>query len=687
MPIQIDDAYRDSEFAQRQTGLLFNLPVPAPGVEPLPEGISLCMIVKNEERFLAECLESVRDVVDEINIVDTGSTDRTVEIARSYGANIIFREWRNDFAWARNESIAMATRRWIIVLDADEELERDSRALLRALRTTPADTTCVYVDIENLVDDQTGIATMSHRLLRVFPNTPRLRFTHMIHESLVLDGGKSEMRGALSPLRILHKGYTTEILHARGKDLRNRPLVSKAYEENTEDLFAMFNYGNAAICAGNVEVGVACLERMLEIAPGIKIYFPLAYVMLAQTYTQELNDPDKALATVERGMLSFPHDAGLIFVRGQILARLGKTVEARELFHKALSMREYMQATAMTDDEMFEWKIFAAMASSYEREQKYGDASEWLARAIANKPSAMYLLRAQAQMLERAGRHYESERTYRRMAEVDPSVGHLELVNYFLRRARYAEAITAVELGMPHETNGVVVAKLNVLAARAVRATGTGDPMTFLTAALARHPACGSALAMMEELLKEAGAAAALDALHLAELDAECRDGDDYCRRSFRLLALDRDAEARDAAQRGLERDHDNRELRFNLAIALMRLGDVERAAAEFAAIDEKDRGIFGQAMQLRASLLLKGGDVAGAEAALERWMSSLPGDADAVVIAGRMLLAAGARTEGKALLERHAGVGRSVALELAGLMMQDGDLAGAGRIAEAALR
>ena len=120
MPIQIADAYRNSSYAQLQTGLLFNLPVPDPEHEQLPEGISLCMIVKNEERFLAECLESVKDVVDEICIVDTGSTDRTVEIARSYGAKIEFHEWRKDFAWARNKALEMATRRWTFVLDADE---------------------------------------------------------------------------------------------------------------------------------------------------------------------------------------------------------------------------------------------------------------------------------------------------------------------------------------------------------------------------------------------------------------------------------------------------------------------------------------------------------------------------------------------------------------------------------------
>src|SRR5580658_10063032 len=138
MPIQIADTYRNSAYAQTQTGLLFNLPVPGPEFEQLPEGISLCMIVKNEERFLAECLDSVKDVVDEICIVDTGSTDRTVEIARSYGAKIEFREWRNDFAWARNEALAMATRRWTLVLDGDEELQRESVELMRSMRTVPA---------------------------------------------------------------------------------------------------------------------------------------------------------------------------------------------------------------------------------------------------------------------------------------------------------------------------------------------------------------------------------------------------------------------------------------------------------------------------------------------------------------------------------------------------------------------
>ncbi len=93
------------------------------------------MIVKNEERFLEACLRSVEGIVDEINIVDTGSTDRTLEIAEKFGARIQHREWRNDFAWARNEALAMATKRWVLVLDGDEEIAPECRRQLMDLRT------------------------------------------------------------------------------------------------------------------------------------------------------------------------------------------------------------------------------------------------------------------------------------------------------------------------------------------------------------------------------------------------------------------------------------------------------------------------------------------------------------------------------------------------------------------------
>ena len=90
--------------------------------ERAPQRISLCMIVRDEEEHLARCLASVQGVVDEIVIVDTGSIDRSVEIAEGFGARVLHEEWKGDFAAPRNTGIDAAGGDWILVLDADEEL-------------------------------------------------------------------------------------------------------------------------------------------------------------------------------------------------------------------------------------------------------------------------------------------------------------------------------------------------------------------------------------------------------------------------------------------------------------------------------------------------------------------------------------------------------------------------------------
>ncbi|MBI2656740.1 glycosyltransferase family 2 protein, partial [Candidatus Woesearchaeota archaeon] len=95
--------------------------------------ISLCMIAKNEEKFLEQCLNSVKDIVDEIIIVDTGSTDKTKDIAKKFNAKVYDFKWIDDFSAARNESIKHAAKDWILVLDADEILDEEGRKAIREL--------------------------------------------------------------------------------------------------------------------------------------------------------------------------------------------------------------------------------------------------------------------------------------------------------------------------------------------------------------------------------------------------------------------------------------------------------------------------------------------------------------------------------------------------------------------------
>ena len=152
--------------------------------------LSLCMIVKDEERNLPKCLDSVRALKPEIVIADTGSTDRTIEIARQYGAQVFpFSFERVDFAAARNHTLARATGRWILMLDADEVLEPAGAPLVQAV-IAGSENAGYYFARRNHASDAEGFTT--DHAVRLFPNRPDYRYRGRVHETVdaaILAGG------------------------------------------------------------------------------------------------------------------------------------------------------------------------------------------------------------------------------------------------------------------------------------------------------------------------------------------------------------------------------------------------------------------------------------------------------------------------------------------------------------------
>jgi tetratricopeptide (TPR) repeat protein len=684
MPIQIADTYGESEFAQRQTGLLFNLPHPPADVEPLPEGISLCMIVKNEERFLAECLNSVRDVVDEICIYDTGSTDRTLEIAKEFGAKIELGEWRNDFSWARNQSLKMATRRWTLVLDADEELMPESVHLLRSLRTVPADLTTVYLRIVNQVDDYSGAGTLSHNLPRVFPTNPRIRYRNVIHEGLTLDGG--EIRGIITSLKILHKGYTRAIIDAKDKGSRNMPLLEKAVAQDENDSFALFNFGVAAVQAGNYEEGITALNKMFAIVDEPRMYHALGAAMLAIGYVEARDDYEKAFELLDDGIAKFPTDPGLLFTKAQLQVQAKRYDDAKETFDKLLSIRREASYAALTDDEIYQWKAYYALAGSYVAQNDVEKALEYLELALTNKPDSSFILVSKARALERLERFHDANVAFRQLSELKPDTGRVEYINFLLRRKRFSTALVMIESQLA-DADPPTAARLNAASANAIMAESLGDPVPFLESALRHAPGCGSALRLYEQLLTERGETERLEQLHREELEAELVFAEDYVRRAYRLLALGRSEEAREVAQRGVEVDATVPELRYNYAMAALRLGDEGGALRALRQIPIGDSETHVMALATEASLLAKRGDVDAGVASLDRLLGFAPNNVDALLLRARLLDEAGRATEAKASLEPSARNDQRIALQLAGMLMRDGDIAGAGRVATLALQ
>ena len=153
--------------------------------------ISLCMIVRDEEACLARCLESAAPLVDEICIVDTGSTDCSVEIAERFGARVERAPWNDSFAAARNVSLDMARSDWILVLDADESLDPSSHSILRAIAEGTHDgpaaggsaTVRTLGTLARLVDHMDE-ETQEGWVLRLFRNAPDHRYVGAIHNRL-----------------------------------------------------------------------------------------------------------------------------------------------------------------------------------------------------------------------------------------------------------------------------------------------------------------------------------------------------------------------------------------------------------------------------------------------------------------------------------------------------------------------
>ncbi|MEA2690537.1 MAG: hypothetical protein QOD51_3144 [Candidatus Eremiobacteraeota bacterium] len=653
MPLEIVEDFSENAFAQAQTGLLFNLPVPASEHVQLPAGISLCMIVKNEERFLAECLASVRDVVDEINVVDTGSTDRTVEIAKSFGANVIHREWRNDFGWARNESLALATRRWTLVLDADEEVAHESLALLRALSETPAELTGVYVQIANLVDDASGAAsTMTHILPRLFPTTPRIRYRNVIHESLVVDGGR-HLLAVVSPIAVRHKGYTAEILDARGKNARNQPLLERALREASDDAFSWFNFGTAAISAGDHETGIEVLEKMFAMPGPRRMFYPIAHVMLAYAYADGRGDVSKAMEVIDRALEETPGHANVIFTRAHLLTLQKRWDESRAEYEKAIASRAASSALAMVDDEIFTWKSQLNIASTFVRENRMQEAVLWFERALANKPDSALLRGLTANAYERIGRFYDAERLFRDGAERTGESGFVEYVNYLMRRRRFAEAFDRIEQRRDAVADAAYC-DLLMSAAGATRDERLGDPEPYALRALAIAPGYGLALSFLQDLYDARGETGKAASLRADELHAPMTGISDFGRRSHRLLEDGRLEDALSAARAGLELAPGDAILSYNAGLAAARLNRDGEALAHLDDVVAADVHATA-ALALRAEILRRSGDLDAAVATLEK-VRTLPAPDESML--------------------RHATVGLATALLEAGRLAEAGKLA-----------
>lgn len=300
--------------------------------------LSLCMIVRNEEENIERCLKSAKKIVDEIIIIDTGSTDVTKKICFGYTDKIYDFEWNDNFAEARNFSISKASNDWVLILDADEEvIYFNKESILRFIRNKSNDKIVGRIKRINFMDDNKGLRKYSERVNRMF-NKNYFCYKGTIHEQIDSKSGE-DYNTELIDISVEHGGYLKGNMSKKDKLTRNINLLNKEIEKNLEDPYLFFQLGKSYYMLREFEKACKCFEKSLE----FDLDFRLEYVEdLIETYGYSLVEDGKynmALRIKDYGKY-YNNSSDFIFLLGIIYMNNAMFSDAVQCFDTCTKFKE-----------------------------------------------------------------------------------------------------------------------------------------------------------------------------------------------------------------------------------------------------------------------------------------------------------------------------------------------------------
>jgi len=262
--------------------------------------ISLCMIVKNEEHNLSNCLDSIHDLMDEIIIVDTGSTDKTIEIASKYTDKIYHFDWINDFSAARNYSFSKATKEYIMWLDADDIIKEESRNGLKNLKKTlDRKVDIVLMDYHYAFDDEGNLTILQLRE-RLLKRSKGFKWKNKVHEVIDFDQNKAEL--LVCDIYVTH----TQKFEPGKSFQRNLQIIEEAIKNNTYGLQEAIYHGTTLYGLGRHDEALEALNNYFEmvrnssdISPNVEAY------MIASNIYLKREDFENAYKILEENEIYF----------------------------------------------------------------------------------------------------------------------------------------------------------------------------------------------------------------------------------------------------------------------------------------------------------------------------------------------------------------------------------------------
>jgi tetratricopeptide (TPR) repeat protein len=342
--------------------------------------LTAAMIVRDEELTLPDCLVSLRGVADEVVIVDTGSSDRTVEIATAHGARVIHHPWENHFSKARNVGLDQARGRWILCIDADERVRPVERTDLRAL-LDDAKEIAFLVHLHQIAG---YTATLDYRLWR---NDARIRFRNAMHEKVVYAvqeaAATDERPIGVCDLTLDHVGYAGDQTR---KHQRNLALLRAQLAVEPENIFDWRHLAHVLFALGQPEEAEGALETAVGLAR--EVWNEHGGAAWADLVSHRYERGDNVTELLAEGRARWPRNWSLVWMKGQIDLREGRFEEAVACFRQLLqvdTVRLPLDGVGY-DERLFGALPHAAIGASLFRLGRYAEAAEAYAAAQELEP-------------------------------------------------------------------------------------------------------------------------------------------------------------------------------------------------------------------------------------------------------------------------------------------------------------
>lgn len=359
--------------------------------------VSAAIIVKNEENHIANCLKNLVKAVDEIVIVDTGCTDKTIEIAKTFPkVKVIQFTWCDDFSAARNSAFPHITSEWVIWVDADEYLYEEDIENIRTVAGIYDELGIpVLIRIGQMNKTNDGQIIGNFDMNRMFPLKHPFRFYSRIHEQVKLESrdeyDRIEFTNAVK-IRVYHDGYTASEMKTKDKLNRNIQLLEKMVEEDPNNPAWWFFYGRELCTSGKIDEGISALLKCEEYAKDYPNFGRLldVHTILINSYLSK-KELDKAEEVCIRSMNirdDFP-DVLYSYARIKVEKAYRMLSEANEKVEKAKASFETYRSIVSPDEAIKNWKADLLACDIALYQGKVGKAVEGYKKSLEFCPNSV----------------------------------------------------------------------------------------------------------------------------------------------------------------------------------------------------------------------------------------------------------------------------------------------------------